>query len=292
MGKIHVKHKRIPDDKVDHSSRPPQPVVSVLMPVHNAARFLKPAIESILSQSFEDFELNIVDDGSTDDSTDIIAAYAEKDPRIRVLRLDANRGIVQALNAGLALCRGEFVARMDADDVALPDRLINQVKKMIENPAIAALGGAVTYIDADGKELGRIRQCNVKLHVSLLAGSPLLHPTVILRRSLLSEHHLQYHEQYRYAEDYFLWLELQQYGPLDALENVVIQYRITESASRRKFLKPMLWAALRVRRDALLKLGIKPKFSDLVRMSAESLLLLMPTRLVWWLYNRINRISV
>jgi len=275
---------------VDHSGRPPQPEVSVLMPVHNAARFLKPAIESILSQSFKDFELNIVDDGSTDDSADIIAAYAEKDPRIRVLRLDVNRGIVQALNAGLALCRGEFVARMDADDVALPDRLADQVKKMTENPAIAALGGAVTYIDADGKELGLIRRCNV--HASPLAGSPLLHPTVILRRSLLSEHHLQYHEQYRYAEDYFLWLELQPYGLLDALESVVIQYRITESASRRKFLKPMLRAALRVKRDAILKLGIKPKFSDLVRMSAESLLLLMPTRLVWWLYNRINRLSI
>ena len=275
---------------MDHSGRPPQPEVSVLMPVHNAARFLKPAIESILSQSFKDFELNIVDDGSTDDSADIIAAYAEKDPRIRVLRLDVNRGIVQALNAGLALCRGEFVARMDADDVALPDRLADQVKKMTENPAIAALGGAVTYIDADGKELGLIRRCNV--HASPLAGSPLLHPTVILRRSLLSEHHLQYHEQYRYAEDYFLWLELQPYGLLDALESVVIQYRITESASRRKFLKPMLRAALRVKRDAILKLGIKPKFSDLVRMSAESLLLLMPTRLVWWLYNRINRLSI
>jgi glycosyltransferase involved in cell wall biosynthesis len=275
---------------VDHPGQPPKPEVSVLMPVYNAARFLRPAIESILSQSLQEFEFIIVDDGSTDDSTDIIAAYARDDSRIRVLRHESNRGIVQALNAGLSICGGEFVARMDADDVALPDRLADQVKKMAENPAIAALGGAVTYIDASGKELGLIRQCNV--HASPLAGSPLLHPSVTLRRSLLVEHQLHYRERYRYAEDYFLWLELQRYGLLDALENVVIQYRITETTSRRQHLKQMMRAALRVKRDAILILGFKPQASDLVRMMSESLLLLMPSRLIWRLYQRINRIVI
>lgn len=265
------------------------PKLSVLMPVYNAAPFLGSAIESILSQTYGDFEFIIVDDGSTDGSSDTIASYSRRDARIHSITQDHNRGIVRALNIGLEACAGDFVARMDADDVSLPDRLALQMHRITDHPKVGALGGALTYIDESGRELGVIRRCN--LQASPLAGNPLLHPTVVMRRSLLVQHQLHYQEKYRYAEDYFLWLEMQAYAAIDALDDVVLQYRVSGSASRYLHLKEMVRATLRVKRDGMFKLGIKPIPSDITRMLSESLLLLLPTRLVWWLYRRVTHIS-
>ncbi len=259
------------------------------MPVYNAAPFLGYAIESILSQTFDDFEFIIVDDGSTDRSSDMINSYSRQDARIHPISLEYNRGIVKALNIGLDACTGDFVARMDADDVALPNRLTLQLHGITNSPKVGVLGGALTYINESGKDLGVIRHCN--LQVSRLAGNPLLHPTVVMRRSLLIQHMLHYQEKYRYAEDYYLWLEMQQYAAIDALDDVVLQYRVSDVASRYLHLKEMVRATLRVKRDGMFILGIKPAPSDIARMVSESFLLLLPTRLVWWLYRRVTKIS-
>ena len=160
------------------------PKVSVLMPVYNAAPFLGEAIETVLTQTFGDFEFIIVDDGSTDGSSDLVHSYAGQDARIHPIYQEHNQGIVKVLNIGLDACTGDFVARMDADDVALPDRLALQLQGLAKNPKLGALGGALTYIDESGKELGVIRHCT--LQASRLAGNPLLHPTVMLRRSVLT----------------------------------------------------------------------------------------------------------
>lgn len=265
------------------------PGISVLMPVYNAAPFLGYAVESILSQTFGGFEFIIVDDGSTDESADMIHSYARQDARIHPIYQAHHQGIVMALNTGLDACTGDFVARMDADDVAMPDRLTLQLHGMANNPKVGVLGGALTYINETGKELGVIRYCN--LQASRLAGNPLLHPTVLMRRSVLIQHQLHYQEKYRYAEDYFLWLEMQQYAAIDALDDVVLQYRVSGAASRYLHLKEMVRATLRVKRDGMFKLGIKPTPSDIARMVSESLLLSLPTRLVWWLYRRVTQIS-
>jgi len=259
------------------------------MPVYNAAPFLGEAIESILMQTFDDFEFILVDDGSTDGSSDLVHSYAGQDARIHPVYQEYNQGIVKVLNIGLDACTGDFVARMDADDVALPNRLALQLQALANNPKVGAMGGALTYIDESGKELGVIRHC--ALQASRLAGNPLLHPTVMMRRSVLTHHQLHYRERYRYAEDYFLWLEMQQYAVIDALDDVVLQYRVSGASSRHQHLKDMVRATLRVKRDAMVKLGIKPAPADLLRMASESLLLLLPTRLVWWLYRRVAQLS-
>lgn len=259
------------------------------MPVYNAGSYLGYAIESILSQTFGDFEFIIVDDGSTDGSSELIHSYSRQDVRIHLITQEYNRGIVKALNIGLDACTGNFIARMDADDVALPNRLALQLHGITNNPKVGVLGGALTYINESGRDLGVIRHCN--LQASLLAGNPLLHPTVVIRRSLLSQHQIHYQEKYRYAEDYFLWLEIQQYAAIDALDDVVLQYRVSSAASRYLHLKEMVRATLRVKRDGMFKLGIKPVPSDIARMVSESFLLLLPSRLVWWLYRRSTQIS-
>src|ERR1051326_2264165 len=135
-----------------NSSRPP--FVSVLVPVYNAARYLDVAISSVLRQTFSDFELIAVDDGSKDDSKKILEHFSANDARIRVISRP-NTGIVGALNDGLAVARGEFIARMDADDVALPGRFQAQLDYLRGHPDCIAVGTAVQIIDARGAVVDR-----------------------------------------------------------------------------------------------------------------------------------------
>ena len=115
------------------------PTISVLMPVYNTARFLKEAMESVLAQTFGDFEFIILDDGSTDGSVNVIRQFAERDDRIRFFPLE-HRGYVNLLRHGLNQCRGEFIARMDSDDVCMPERFEKQINFMRANPDVVACG--------------------------------------------------------------------------------------------------------------------------------------------------------
>ncbi len=125
------------------------PKVTVLMPVYNAEKYLKTAIESILKQTFSDFELLIINDGSTDGSEEIIRSFNDK--RIRLFNNEQNLGIIKTLNKGLNLAKGEYIIRMDADDISLPDRLELQVKYMEENPGIG-ISGTQARIFGDTKK--------------------------------------------------------------------------------------------------------------------------------------------
>lgn len=176
--------------------------------------------------------------------------------------------------------------RMDSDDISLPDRMEKQIAEMDRRPEVAALGGAVSYIDSKGKEMNIVRHSSVRM--SLLWENPLLHPTVTMRRQLLTDNGLRYIERYRYAEDYFLWLQMSRVGQLDALSDVVLKYRVSESASRLRWLKPMQRAAIRVKVDAVRQLKMKPKARDVVRFLVESSMLLFPARLVWLLHWKIG----
>ena len=262
-----------------------KPKVSVLMPTYNISEFLGQAIESILSQSFNDFEFITVDDGSTDDSGRVLEDYAERDHRIRVIRNEQNKGIVYSLNRGLKACRGKYVARMDADDIALRDRLEKQIAAMEADPYTFVLGAALSYIDKNGKELGVVRRCS--LDKSLIAQNPLLHPTVVFRRAVLEQHGLCYLEKYRYAEDYFLWLQLSRLGKIDALDDIVLKYRLTNSATRMRHLKDVLQATLKVKKDGVFTLRIRPNISDVLRFFLEGLLLFLPSHIVRYLYLRM-----
>lgn len=256
------------------------------MPVHNGEEFLAEAVQSILGQSFDDFEFVIVDDGSTDGSPALLERHAAADPRIRILTNEANLGIVGALNRGLDACRGEYVARMDADDIATADRLEKQVAALDADPGIAVLGGSLSYIDAAGRDLGVVRRCQTGKPI--LRQTPMLHPTAVIRRSCLQEHSLRYRERYRYAEDYYLWLELSRCGRIAAIEGVVLKYRVSRAATRVKHLKGVLKATLRAKRDAVAKLGIRPGPGDLMRYLMECVLLVLPAPFVLWIYFRVT----
>ena len=202
-----------------------QPRVSVVLPVYNGEPFLADALESILAQSFRDFELIAIDDGSRDASGEILDRLAARDDRVRVVH-QTNAGIVAALNRGLALARGELIARMDADDLAHPERFARQVVFLDAHAEIAVVGCAVTLIDRVGN---RIRDVEYPLASEAVAaflacGSPLAHPAVMMRRAAVLAAG-GYREAYLHAEDYDLWLRMAERYRIANLPDRLLRYR-------------------------------------------------------------------
>lgn len=211
------------------------PGVSVLMPVYNAARYLAEAIESILAQTFREFELVIVDDGSSDRSPAIIDAYARRDARIKVIRR-ANTGIVGALNDAIGQSKGDLLARMDADDVSLPQRLEKQVAYMREHDECVALGARVIGIDPYGCVLfqSEHKLTHDEIDAELLngVGWAIVHPVSMIRRDALQRVG-PYRKEWQYVEDLDLFLRLAETGKLANLPDQLLRYRQhTESINR------------------------------------------------------------
>jgi hypothetical protein len=181
------------------------PRVSVVMAVHDGERYVGAAVDSVLAQTFRNLELIVVDDGSTDRSAEIVRQRA--DPRVRVIANDRNLGLAPSLNVGLAEARGEFVARLDADDDATPQRLARQVEFMDANPPVALLGSWYTEMAADGTPGAQVtlptQHWALRWHMCLY--SPFAHSAVLWRRTLVAERVGEYDERLAYSMDYDLW---------------------------------------------------------------------------------------
>ena len=198
------------------------PKVTILMPVYNGAKYIREAIESILSQTFTDFEFLIINDGSTDQSAVIIASY--NDPRIRSVDNESNLGLVDTLNRGLELARGEFIARMDCDDISLPERLGKQAALMEQRPEVGVCGCWIEWIDR-----GVIMDYPVndrEIKQALTYTCPLAHPAVMVRGELVREDHIRYDPAYRHAEDYELWTRICGVTHFANIPEVLLKYRI------------------------------------------------------------------
>ena len=204
-----------------------QPIISVLMPVYNGAKYLAVAIQSVCAQTFRDFEFIAVDDGSTDHSLQILQQCAQADSRLKIVSRP-NTGIVGALNDGLAAARGEFVARMDADDIALPTRFEKQLAAMRLDHACVALGSAVLFTDPEGRPLKvyspTLSHASIEEELARGNGGALIHPTVLFRRDALVRCG-GYREQYNYIEDLDLYVRLLDAGRLSNLPDVLLHYR-------------------------------------------------------------------
>lgn len=204
-----------------------QPLVSIVMPVYNAQRYLSAALQSMLRQSFTDWEMICIDDGSSDKSGQILQESAALDPRVRVIHQE-NKGLVHTLNRGITLACAPLVCRMDADDISMADRLARQVAFMREHPEHVAVGGAILKIDADSDPLGvDCLPCDhVDIERALLnRQTGLYHPTTLIRASAL-EAVSGYRIEHEWVEDHDLWLRLAQRGKLGNLRDVVLCYRL------------------------------------------------------------------
>ena len=201
------------------------PELSVVMSVYNGARYLRESVESILSQTYSDFELIIVDDGSTDTTPSILRTYS--DPRITHLRNTTNRGLATSLNRGLRAARGALVARQDADDISVPHRLEAQVAFAQKQPEVGLFGSPCSVIDADANVLGRypVPTSDLQIRWTSLLTNPFAHPTVVVRHDILVRYDLIYDESLEAAQDYELWTRVLRYTRGANLEEPLLLYR-------------------------------------------------------------------
>lgn len=200
------------------------PNITVLMPVYNAEEYLQEAIDSILRQTFTDYEFIIIDDGSTDNSLEIIKKYS--DSRIRLVQNLKNLGLPTTLNIGMDLARGKYIARMDNDDISHPLRFEKQVAFMDDNPHISICG---TWMETIGNKKGKIIETpenNEEIKRSLLLDSSISHPTVFLRMSEFNRCNLRYDPDYKDCEDIELWIRALKYLYASSLQQVLYYYRI------------------------------------------------------------------
>jgi hypothetical protein len=202
------------------------PRISVVMPVRNGGRYLEPAIDSILGQTFGDFEFVIVNDGSTDATPEVLRRYQAADPRVRVFHQE-KAGLVASLNRGCGHARAAYIARMDADDVAFPERFARQVEFLEVHPAVAVVGSAVVRIDGTGREIKRniCPTTHAAIVEALREYTCFTHPSVMLRAEALAAVG-GYRPAYGPAEDYDLWLRLSERYELANLPDPLLYYRV------------------------------------------------------------------
>lgn len=199
--------------------------ITVIMSVYNGEKFLEEAIGSILKQTFSNFEFIIIDDGSEDTSMKIIKNFT--DNRISIIENKKNIGLSASLNNGIKLSKGKYIARMDADDISLPERLEKQYNFMERNPNIGIVGAGYHLINDAGERMGTyIYPDNpVTIHWKLLVGPVFPHPTVMMRKKVLIENHLSYNEEYSVTQDYEFWCKMIQFTEGSNLPEALIKYR-------------------------------------------------------------------
>ncbi len=212
----------------------PTPMVTVLMPVYNASRYLGPAIESILQQTFRDFELLIINDASTDGCQEILSSFS--DDRIRLLENKNNLGLANTLNRGLHAAAGEFIARQDADDLSHPERLESQVEFLRAHPDVALVGTQAIIIDEFGRYkrvlLDRPRD-HIAIKWDLLFDNSFVHTSVMYRKTIVRDNLAGYDPSYAACEDYELWSRIAEVWHVANLARHLVSHR-THSSSKRQ----------------------------------------------------------
>jgi glycosyltransferase involved in cell wall biosynthesis len=234
------------------------PLVSFLLAVHNGARYLGAAVDSVLGQTVADLELIVIDDASTDETPDLLAAVG--DERLVVLRNDEQAGLAASLNRGLDVAAGRYVARLDDDDIASPERLERQLARIRAEPRVAIVGSAVVDLDAEG-EHGRTHRLptgGAALRWHALFSSPFFHPTVLVDREALDRHGLRYDPAFLESEDYDLWMRLFVFADGVNLSEPLVEKRVhaAQASLRRSELQQSFQRQIALREIARLAPGL------------------------------------
>jgi hypothetical protein len=230
---------------------PSNPVVSIVMAARNAAMHLQETMEGVLSQTFDSWELVAIDDGSSDDTGEILARYASLDSRIKVIRR-SHRGLAASLNFGIAVAVGDYIARLDADDVPMPHRIATQVSWLNDHPEFAVVGSTALYLSDQGRTntLKAVPTDHLSIRRLLLRGNCLIHPTVMMRKATFLAVG-GYRECFSAAQDYDLWLRMIEHGSIANIAEPLIYYRIhNEQATVRK-LQQQVWGTLAAQHSAI-----------------------------------------
>ena len=235
------------------------PLVSVVLPVYNSALYLRDSIESILNQTYTNFELLILNDGSTDQSEEIILSF--NDERLNYMKNDSNLQLIKTLNKGFKLAKGKYIARMDADDISMPDRIAKQVAFLELHPKIGIVG---TSFEKIGDDVGIVHYPvnHDELRLSSVYFNPFLHPSVVLRSSVLHKFDLSFREAYIHAEEYKLWTELLLVAEGANISLPLVKYRVHANQISQVYASQQLETSKLIAREYLIAAGFQFNPSD------------------------------
>ncbi|MEP0843915.1 MAG: glycosyltransferase, partial [Phycisphaerae bacterium] len=238
--------------------------VSVVLPVHNGAAFLRPSIESVLEQTCGDFELIVIDDGSTDATPELLAEYAARDRRVSIQRHETNQGLCAALNRGLAAATGRYIARQDADDVCFQGRLEAQKAYLDDHTDVGLLGAGRIDVDARGLPA---RSClypptDTGIRWRMLLHNPFCHTAVMFRRGLLEREPEGYRAAYLYAEDYDLWTRLLKHTRGANLQEPLVLHRLHQASISMKRQADQERLSTAIAAGQIAALGIDPPVTE------------------------------
>lgn len=266
-----------------------QPLISVIMPVYNAGNFLVEAIESILNQSYKNFEFIIVDDASIDNSWEILKFFKKKDKRIKIYKLKENVGVSQTMKFAIKKGRGKFLARMDADDISHPQRLEKELNYLLKTPETVAVGTQCYLIDKDGKTIGK-KTFPTKfedIYKYIFTFIPLQQPTLMINKTKLPKDFEYYYDSMDTAEEIELLFKLFQYGKVENLKENLHYYRLHDKNTSLKNLKKTFLLTIISRIKAIFKYGYKPTIVGIFSTFAQVfIILLLPSKLalkIYWL---------
>lgn len=226
--------------------------ISVIMPAYNASAYIAEAIESIFAQTYTDFEFIIINDGSTDATEKIISSY--KDPRIIYIKNEKNIGLIASLNKGLDIVKGSFIARMDADDIALPQRFEKQVRFFEKEKDLVAVGSDYFLLTGRRQRLIQNHNNSDYQKAMLLFTPCFCHPAVMMR-NVFKDNSLSYKAEYKYAEDYKLWTDLAFTGRFGNVQEPLLKYRLHDTQVSAHNNKEQLKISERIRIEYYRKLG-------------------------------------
>ena len=269
------------------------PLVTIYMPVYNAIPYLSQAIESILNQSFSNFEFIIVDDASTDDSWKIIKFYAKKDSRIIAIKNQINLGVSLTSNIAISKARGKFLARMDADDISFTDRIENQVKFLNKNLKVVAVGGQCVVIDENNNIIGNknFPSQNQKLKDMIFWAVPMQQPSMMINLSKLPKKFTWYQPNQSSAEEINLMFRFMKHGQISNLTDNILFYRHLDNSLSHKNPKNTFKLTLKSRFQAL-KLGFKPSVKAItLNLMQIVAITLIPSYLINEIWSHIRGIK-
>ncbi|MFA6016784.1 MAG: glycosyltransferase family 2 protein [Patescibacteria group bacterium] len=264
------------------------PLVSIVMPVYNAGDFLVAAIESILKQTYKNFEFIIVDDGSTDNSLKMISEFAKKDKRIKVFKNKENFGIAKTINKAIQKTKGRFIARMDADDIALPKRLEKQVNFLMKNPTIGVLGSQMFEINDKNivTSIRKVPLTNENIKKNLIITQTIQNPTLMINRKNIPEGTLIYDQKFSPVDDLDMFFRLISYTQFANLPDYLMIYRKHGNNSSLKNIKGTFLLTLKVRTKALLEYGYKTNlFNILINIFQAGIIFSLPENIIYKIFQ-------
>ena len=265
-----------------------KPLVSVIMPVYNAGEFLRQTLNSVFDQTYQNIEVIAIDDGSTDNSLKILKEYAKRDSRLKVLGNVKNLGVGQSANKALKKAKGNYIARLDADDLIPLDRIEKQVKFLMENSDIVVVGGQVELITEDGLPIvvKHFPETHSQIINFAFTAMPLQQGAMMVNKKLLPKDFIWYKEKLKTSEDLDFFFRAFKYGRGANLPEVVLYYRqhgksITQVASAKK----IFFHAYKIRKKALRYYSFQVSDATMFLMIAQYILVkLLPSSMVYPLY--------